>query len=402
VNAILLQFAREARPYDLDLIIHVQGLEGFSSASSLTIMHVHLNDVRIDVATPSRGYSVALGDGIIDRLGALLDEYRLPARRFVVSNSLIWKLHGERLSTSTAVNEPILIPDGERFKQLQTVGRVYDALVRASADRASTLVTFGGGVIGDLAGFAASTYLRGIPLVHVPTTLLAQVDSAIGGKVGVNHPQGKNLIGSFYQPHAVVIDPSVLVTLPRREFRAGLYEVVKYGMTSSAPLFDRIRQDRDAIFGKDVSVLTAIISESCRIKAAVVSADEHESGLRRILNFGHTAGHALEAVTRYRRFLHGEAVAYGMLVAAELAAARGALARPSQAALADLIAGLGPLPPIADVPVNDMQDSMKHDKKVVAGRLHFVLATAIGSTTIVDDVTESELTAALVAVGFRR
>jgi 3-dehydroquinate synthase len=357
--------------------------------------------VRIEVTTPSRAYAVSIGDGTIGRLGHVLDELRLPERRFVVSSPLVWKLHGERLAPWLAGDEPILVPDGERYKQLQTVTRVYDALVRANADRASTLITFGGGVIGDMAGFAASTYLRGIALVHVPTTLLAQVDSAIGGKVGVNHPRGKNLIGAFYQPHAVVIDPSVLATLPRREFRAGLYEVVKYGMTSSASLFDRVRRDRDAIFAREPQVLMAIISESCRIKADVVSADERESGGRRILNFGHTAGHALEAVTRYRRYRHGEAVAYGMLVAAELSAARGALARPHQAALADLIASLGPLPPIADVAAPEVIDSMKHDKKVAAGRLHFVLATAVGATAIVDDVTEREIAAALRNVGFR-
>ena len=311
----------------------------------------------------------------------------------------MWRLHGPRLARAVGAAEPILVPDGERFKQLQTVSRIYDALVRANADRASTLITLGGGVIGDMAGFAAATYLRGIALVHVPTTLLAQVDSAIGGKVGVNHPLGKNLIGAFYQPHAVVVDPSVLGTLPRREFRAGLYEVVKYGMTSSASLFDRIARERTAIFAKDPAVLTAVIAESCRIKAGVVSADEREAGPRRILNFGHTAGHALEAVTKYRRYRHGEAVAYGMLVAAELASGRGALADRDRQALADLIASLGPLPPIADVSIADILDAMKHDKKMVAGRLHFVLPTAIGATTIVDDVTEKEMAGALSGWG---
>jgi 3-dehydroquinate synthase len=359
-----------------------------------------MDPIRIDVNTQSRSYPVTIADGAVEGLGGLLDDMGLPARRFVVSSPLVWKLHGDRLRRAMPAAEPILVADGERYKQLLTVSRVYDALIRANADRASTLITFGGGVIGDLAGFAASTYLRGISLVHVPTTLLAQVDSAIGGKVGVNHPLGKNLIGSFYQPHAVVIDPSMLATLPRRELRAGLYEVVKYGMTSSAPLFDRIRRERDAIFARDPQVLMAIIGESCRIKADVVSADERESGLRRILNFGHTAGHALEAVTRYRRYRHGEAVAYGMLVAAELSAARGSLARPDQAALADLIVSLGPLPAIADVSTSEMLDSVKHDKKVVAGRLHFVLPTAIGATAIVDDVSESEMRAALHVVGF--
>jgi 3-dehydroquinate synthase len=239
-------------------------------------------------------------------------------------------------------------------------------------------------------------------LVHVPTTLLAQVDSAIGGKVGVNHPLGKNLIGAFYQPHAVVIDPSVLTTLPRREFRAGLYEVVKYGMTSSAPLFGRVGRDRAAIFAHEPSALTPVIAESCAIKAAVVSADERESGLRRILNFGHTAGHAVEAITKYRRFRHGEAVAYGMLVAAALASARGVLAATHQQALIDVIAGLGPLPAIADISTGQVLEAMRHDKKVVAGRLHYVLPTSIGSTSIVDDVTGREMRAALRRVGFAR
>jgi 3-dehydroquinate synthase len=354
----------------------------------------------IPVRTSSRSYVITLAHGALDQVGAVLNDLRLPERRFVVSSPLIWKLHGERFAAAVAT-EPILVPDGERSKHLRTVSRVYDALIAAKADRASTLITFGGGVIGDLAGFAASTYLRGVSLVQVPTTLLAQVDASIGGKVGVNHALGKNLIGSFYQPHAVVIDPSVLATLPRREFRAGLYEVVKYGMTSSSSLFERVRRDRDAIFARNPEALTDIIAESCRIKAEIVSADERESGLRRILNFGHTAGHALEAVTKYRRYRHGEAVGYGMLVAAELAAARGALARSDQSALAALIASLGPLPPIGDVASSEMIESMKRDKKVVAGTLHFVLPTTVGGTAIVNDVSETEIAAALKHVGFQ-
>ena len=359
-----------------------------------------MEPVRIDVTTPSRRYVITLADGVLDRLTRILDDARLPERRFVVSSPLVWRFHGQRFAKAISA-ESIIVPDGERFKQLATVSRVYDALIRANADRASTLITFGGGVIGDLAGFAAATYLRGIALVHVPTTLLAQVDSSIGGKVGVNHALGKNLIGAFYQPQAVVIDPSVLGTLPRREFRAGLYEVIKYGMTSSPGLFDRIAKDRKAIFDREPDTLAAVISESCRIKADVVAADEQESGLRRILNFGHTAGHALEAVTKYRRYRHGEAVAYGMVVAAQLGADRGALARQDQSALSDLIASLGPLPPIADVSATEMIEAIRHDKKVVAGRLHFVLPTTIGATTIVDDVTEKELKAALKKAGFR-
>src|SRR5204862_3025157 len=206
------------------------------------------------------------------------------------SSTPVWRFHGPRLERAiTIAGEPILVPDGERFKQLPTVARIYDALVRFNADRASTVITFGGGVIGDMAGFAAATYLRGMALVHVPTTLLAQVDSAIGGKVGVNHPLGKNLIGAFYQPHGVIVDPTVLGTLPRREFRAGLYEVIKYGVTSSASLFDRVARERKAIFDREPSALIPIIAESCQIKASVVAQDEKESGIRRILNFGHTA-----------------------------------------------------------------------------------------------------------------
>jgi 3-dehydroquinate synthase len=357
---------------------------------------------RIDVTTPSRSYAVLLEDGILDRAGALLDELKLPSRRFVVSSPLVWRLHGARLARSTRRIEPILVSDGERNKQLPTVSRIYDALVKATADRSSTLVTFGGGVIGDMAGYAASTYLRGIPLVHIPTTLLAQVDSSIGGKVGVNHPLGKNLIGSFFQPHGVLIDPSVLASLPRREFRAGLYEVIKYGMTSSAPLFDRVSRDRKAIFDREPAALLPIIAESCQIKASVVSQDERESGIRRILNFGHTAGHAIEAVTKYKRFRHGEAVAYGMLVAAQLSATRGALAETARKALADLVASLGPLPPISDLSSAQMLEAIRHDKKVVAGRLHFVLPTAIGAWAIVDDVTEKEMKAAMLKLGFRK
>jgi 3-dehydroquinate synthase len=358
--------------------------------------------IRIDVTTPSRAYPVTIGHGALDNLGRALDEVGAPARRFIVSSPLVWRLHGAQLARAVSAAEPILVPDGERFKQLATVSRIYDALVRVNADRASTVITFGGGVIGDMAGFAAATYLRGIALVHVPTTLLAQVDSAIGGKVGVNHPLGKNMIGSFYQPQAVIADPMVLGTLPRREFRAGLYEVVKYGMTSSPALFDRIVRDRKAIFARSPEALTPIIAESCRIKADVVSADEREAGPRRILNFGHTAGHAIEAVTRYRRYRHGEAVGYGMLVAAELAKTRGALAEGDRQALADVIASLGPLPAITDISSAQVLEAIHRDKKVVAGTLHFVLPTAIGATTIVDDVTEAEIRAALKKVGFAK
>lgn len=357
--------------------------------------------VRLEVRAAAGRYTIEIAPGAAARLRAMLDEARVPARRFIVSSPNVWRLHGERFHGVTH-EEPILIPDGERHKHLATVGRIYDALIRAAADRATAIVAIGGGVVGDVAGFAAATYLRGVPVVQVPTTLLAQVDSAVGGKVGVNHAMGKNLIGAFHAPAAVAIDPLLLATLPRREFRAGLYEVVKYGVIASRDLFDRVTDGLSAIFARDGSVLLPVIADSCRIKAAIVEQDERESGVRRTLNFGHTAGHALEAVTKYRRFRHGEAVAYGMLVAAALGVSRKVLSEGDRDRLASLIMHMGPLPPVGDLSATEILEAVKRDKKVVDGRLHFVLPTSIGSTTTVTDVSEEELSEALVATGLRR
>jgi 3-dehydroquinate synthase len=356
---------------------------------------------RVDVQTRSSSSTIWVGEGVVERLDALLNEHKVGPRRFVVSSPAIWRLHGALIQQALGTGEPILIPDGERYKNLQSVSRIYDPLIKANADRGSAIVAVGGGVIGDTAGFAAATYLRGITLVHVPTTLLAQVDSSIGGKVGVNHALGKNLFGAFHQPALVAIDPLLLATLPRREFRSGLYEVVKYGMIASRALFERVARDTKAIFARDPDVLLPAIVESCRIKADVVSRDERESGLRRILNFGHTIGHALEAVTKYRRFRHGEAIAYGMLAAADLAVARGALADRERQALAALIAKLGPLPPIADLSIPELMEAVRRDKKVINGKLHFVIAIEIGATMTVDDVTEQELAGVLQRLGIK-
>jgi 3-dehydroquinate synthase len=356
---------------------------------------------RIHVNVAPRPYTVEIGVGHLARLGALLDGAGVSRKRVVVSSPVVWKLHGDAVSAALPDTQVILIPDGERHKQLPTVTRIYDALVKQQVDRGATLVGVGGGVLGDVTGFAAATYLRGIDVVHVPTTLLAQVDSAIGGKVGVNHALGKNLIGAFHQPRLVVIDPTVVSTLPRREFRAGLYEVVKYGMTSSRALFDRVASSIRSLFDRKPEALTPIIAESCAIKAEVVARDERESGPRRVLNFGHTAGHAIEALTKYKRFRHGEAVAYGMLVAAQVAVSRGQLADAERTRLATLIQQLGPLPSIADLAVADMLEAMRRDKKVVGGTLHYVLSTAVGEHLIVDDVTEAQLGDALRAVGFK-
>lgn len=355
---------------------------------------------RVTVQAASAHYAIEIGPGLVRRLGALLDAVSAPKRRFVVSSPTVWELHGEAIGDAIE-DEPILIADGERFKNLQTVGRIYDALIRLNADRATTLIALGGGVVGDVAGFAAATYLRGVPVVQVPTTLLAQVDSAVGGKVGVNHPMGKNLIGAFHQPSAVVVDPQLLLTLPRREFRAGLYEVVKYGVIASRALFERVDAHLRTLFARDAAALMPVITESCRIKAAIVAKDEREAGPRRALNFGHTAGHALEAVTKYRRFRHGEAVAYGMLIAADLAVRRGALPAADRDALAALITRMGPLPPVADLSAAQIIEATGRDKKVVAGKLHFVLPTSLGTTEVVTDVSEKELRAALTATGLR-
>ena len=365
-------------------------------------MTVHSPDpIRVDVNTASGSSAIWIGDAITERLPALLDAHGVGPRRFIVSSPVVWRLHGAHVLSVLGGGDPILIPDGERYKNLQSVARIYDALVRAGADRGSAIVAVGGGVVGDTAGFAAATFLRGIALAHVPTTLLAQVDSSIGGKVGVNHALGKNLIGAFHQPAVVAVDPRLLGTLPRREFRSGLYEIVKYGMIASPPLFDRLARHVKALFARDPDVLIPAIVESCRIKADVVSADEREGGLRRTLNFGHTVGHALEAATKYRRFRHGEAIALGMPAAADLGVARGALTERERQALAGLIAQLGPLPSLADLTAGELLEAVGRDKKVVNGRLHFVLATQIGATTTADDVTEGELREVLRRLGVR-
>jgi 3-dehydroquinate synthase len=262
-------------------------------------------------------------------------------------------------------------------------------------------IAVGGGVIGDLVGFAAATYLRGIPVVHVPTTLLAQVDSAIGGKTGVNHPLGKNLIGAFHAPSLVVADPIVLETLPRREFRAGLYEVIKYGVIADPTLLDRIRDTLPAIFAREGDAIAPLVSASCRIKAQVVSADEREAGLRRILNFGHTVGHALEAVTKYKQFRHGEAIGYGMLAALAIGVARGVTPKALYDEIEALIRQLGPLPPVADISAKEVFAAIGRDKKVVEGTLHFIAATERGKTIELTDVTEKEIKAAARKIGLR-
>ncbi len=357
---------------------------------------------RIEVPSSAGAYPVVIAPGALANLSQLLDQSAPGTQRLIISSPLIWELHHRAFRKVTGSKNPILVPDGERYKNLTTVGRVYEALIEGAADRSVVIIAVGGGVIGDLVGFAAATFLRGVRLVQIPTTLLAQVDSAIGGKVGVNHALGKNLIGAFHPPRLVVADPDVLATLPRREFRSGLYEVVKYGVIASASLLDRLAQSLPALFERDPEALAAVVTESCGIKAGVVSADERESGLRRVLNFGHTVGHALEAVTKYRRYRHGEAVAYGMLAALSLGVQRGVTPDRAQARVAEIVGTLGPLPPVADLSASEIIAAARRDKKIVSGTLHFVVATQLGETSELTDVTEKELRAALQAIGVKR
>ncbi|MEP7118602.1 MAG: 3-dehydroquinate synthase, partial [Acidobacteriota bacterium] len=309
----------------------------------------------------------------------------------------VWTAQGARFKRIT----PILVPDGEKAKTLDTVSGIYDALLKARVDRGSTIVAVGGGVIGDMVGFAAASYLRGVRLVHVPTTVMAQVDSAIGGKVGVNHRRGKNLIGAFHPPALVVVDPDALTTLSRREFRAGLYEVIKYGVIADETLLARLEQALPELLAQRGEALSAVVARCCAIKAAIVTADERELGLRRTLNFGHTVGHALEATTGYGRLRHGEAVGLGMRAALALGVARGLTPKTLADRVSALITRLGALPSVADLDASDVVEAIGRDKKVVNGRLHFVLAADRGATATVTDVTARELRAALAPLGIR-
>jgi 3-dehydroquinate synthase len=340
-----------------------------------------------------------IGAGALQQARSLMEAASLMLPATIVSSPPIWEAQGEQVASLAAGSDPVLMADGERAKTLRSVSGLYDAFAGRTIDRAGTIVAFGGGVVGDVAGFAAATYLRGLRYVQIPTTLLAQVDSAIGGKVGVNLTAGKNLAGAFHPPALVIADPSVLATLRRREFRAGMYEVLKYGVIASRPLFEQVSSQLRALMSRDAATLAPVITACCRIKATVVGEDEFEGGPRRVLNFGHTVGHALEAVTKYRRFRHGEAVGYGMLAAADVSVRRGTMPADDRAALAEVIRRLGPLPGVGDLHASDVFDAMSRDKKRIAGTLHFVLSAGIGRTEIVSDVTTADLEPALAAIG---
>ena len=309
----------------------------------------------------------------------------------ILSSPLVWhaleKKIRQGISARLAPNVH-LFDDAESEKNLQSVEGLAQSLVSTEADRHALVVAIGGGVVGDVGGFVAASYLRGISVVHVPTTLVAQVDSAIGGKTGVNLPEGKNLLGAFYPPRLVLADPELLATLPEREFRGGLAEVIKYGVIADATLFAFLEKQMDAILRRDAGALEHVIRRSIAIKAQVVSKDEKESGLREILNFGHTFGHALESVTRYRRFQHGEAIAWGMMCAALLGHEVAGTPADVVSRIVALVRQIGPLPPWPDTKPKEIIEAMRSDKKTREGKLRFVLAKKLGHARTFNDVPE--------------
>lgn len=318
---------------------------------------------------------------------------------FIATTTVVWDLYGKAISSGLTNRsfQPLFFPGGESTKRFEHVEALAEEMVTGGADRSSLVIALGGGIANDMGGFLASIFMRGVPVIQIPTTLLAQVDAAIGGKTGVNLRVGKNLIGTFHQPLVVLIDPEVLRTLPEREFRAGLFEVVKYGVISSAELFDLLSQRSSEVLSQTPEVIDRIVSESVRIKAEVVSADEKEGDLRRILNFGHTVGHALEAETRYQRFLHGEAVAFGMNAATELAALLGMLDASSRDSIRRTVSLYGPIPSLEGIRPEALLSRLVSDKKTIQGKVHFVLPERIGQVKILSGVDEKHVLSAIQA-----
>jgi len=339
----------------------------------------------LTVNLSDRSYPIHVGAEMIERAGQLMQQAGLLGKVAIVTNPTVAQLYldpvHEALSQAGFETTPVLLPDGEEHKTLKSVSTIYDRLVAERFERKSWMLALGGGVIGDLAGFAAATYLRGIPYVQVPTTLLAQVDSSVGGKTGVNHDAGKNLIGAFYQPKLVLIDVAALRSLPRRELVAGLAEVIKYGVISDRYLFELLEQNLEKILALDRELLTQIIVRSCENKARVVEADEREDDYRAVLNFGHTIGHALEAATGYRQFLHGEAVGIGMVKAAALSVQQGFCDPKSFERITRLIKKAGlptEFPP--GMSVSSLVQGMEVDKKAADGKIKFVISEGLGKT----------------------
>jgi 3-dehydroquinate synthase len=335
------------------------------------------------VETPGHSYDAVVERGVAARAGAFL-----PARHgkiFVVSTEDVWRHQGALLAESLrGIPYQVLhLPGGEENKRLAPVEALAEQMIHCGGDRSSMVIAFGGGIVNDMGGFLAAVFMRGIPVIQVPTTLLAQVDAAVGGKTGVNLQSGKNLVGSFHQPLAVLIDPAVIDTLPDREYRAGLWEIVKAGIIREPGLFHFLRDDSEAVLARRPAAVDRIIADSVRMKCEVVSGDERENDLRRILNFGHTFGHAMEAETEYRRFLHGEAVAFGMRAAIRLGESTGDVTAEDGKAMLDLIERYGPIPPLDGISAENLLARLVHDKKTVQGKVHFVVPVRIGEVKVV-------------------
>lgn len=340
-----------------------------------------------------RPYQASIENGLLSRAGSVLSELLPRASRiFVVTVAPVRKRWGSKflksLKAAGFAPEVIMMPDGEPSKRLATVEAMAEKLAKMGADRKAVIIALGGGVVGDVAGLLASLYMRGIEFVQVPTTVLAQVDASIGGKTGVNLVAGKNLLGTFYHPRVVLIDPTVLKTLPDREFRAGLYEALKCGIIGNVELFIRFEQNHTRILKRDPAELEWLIAQSVKLKAEVVSADEHEGGLRRVLNLGHTIGHALEAETGYRKLLHGEAVAWGMLGATNIALNVGRTDSVTAGRISDAVLSLGRLPEL-NVNTRNIVGRLQSDKKTQNGVVHFVLPREIGKVEISGEVPEA-------------
>jgi 3-dehydroquinate synthase len=340
------------------------------------------------VETPQRCYSAIVERGVIAQAASYV-----PAKTgkvFVVTTKDVWRHAGGALESGLAgVPYDVLhLPGGEDKKRLAPVERLAEEMVQAGGDRSSMVSAYGGGIVNDMAGFLAAIFMRGVPVLQIPTTLLAQVDAAIGGKTAVNLVAGKNLIGSFHQPLAVLTDPAILDTLPDREYRAGLWEIVKAGIIREPELFRYLAEQRDSVIARKPAAVDHIIAESVRMKAEVVSSDEREGDLRRILNFGHTFGHALEAETRYTRFLHGEAVAWGMRAALFLGEMTGHVSAEDSVEMLQLIEDYGPIPPVTAIPAENLLARLVHDKKTVQGKVHFVLPVRIGEVTVATGIAE--------------
>ncbi len=347
----------------------------------------------VHVNTEARSYDAVIEPGVLRTRAGELVRAALPdvKKLFCITVPKVRRQHSsklvEALQSAQFDTQVIEMPDGERYKRLSTVEELAEKMIKAGADRSCAMVALGGGVVGDVAGFLASIYMRGIPCVQVPTTFLAQVDSSVGGKTGVDLRTGKNLIGTFHQPMLVLIDPEVLTTLPERDYRAGLFESLKAGIIADARLYRYMEEERDTILQRDANVLQHLIAESVRIKADVVSKDERESGLRRILNFGHTIGHALEAETEYKHFLHGEAVAWGMIAATMISVGLQKCSSEVAQRVISSILAYASLPPV-DVKPRNILKRLGQDKKTVGGKVHFILPIDIGHVEIESAVPE--------------